>query len=34
MMNQFVTPVGGGMFACPGGVKPGELIAQRMFESA
>jgi deferrochelatase/peroxidase EfeB len=34
MMNQFVTHVGGGMFACPGGVAPGDYIGRRLFESA
>ena len=34
MMNQFVTHVGGGMFACPGGVQPGEYLAQGLFEAA
>jgi len=34
MMNQFATHVGGGMFLCPGGVKDGEFIGQRLFESA
>ena len=34
MMNQFVTPVGGGMFACPGGVAPGRYLAQSLFETA
>jgi deferrochelatase/peroxidase EfeB len=33
MMNQFVTHVGGGLFACPAGVKPGEFIGQRLLES-
>jgi deferrochelatase/peroxidase EfeB len=32
MMNQFVTHVGGGLFACPPGVKQGEYIGQRLFE--
>jgi len=32
MMNQFVTHVGGGLFACPPGVKKGEFIGQRLFE--
>jgi len=32
MMNQFVTHVGGGLFACPGGAREGEYIAQRLFE--
>ena len=34
MMNQFVTHVGGGLFACPGGVGEGEFIGQRLFASA
>jgi deferrochelatase/peroxidase EfeB len=34
MMNQFVTPMGGGMFACPGGVAPGRYLAQDLFEAA
>jgi deferrochelatase/peroxidase EfeB len=31
MLNQFVTHVGGGLFACPGGVARGEFIGQRLF---
>lgn len=31
MMNQFVTHVGGGLFACPGGAADGEFIGQRLF---
>jgi len=31
MLNQFVTHVGGGLFACPGGVAEGEFIGQRLF---
>lgn len=31
MMNQFVTHVGGGLFACPHGAKPGEFIGQELF---
>jgi deferrochelatase/peroxidase EfeB len=31
MLNQFVTHVGGGIFAVPGGVAPGEYIGQRLF---
>jgi deferrochelatase/peroxidase EfeB len=31
MLNQFVTHVGGGLFACPGGVAQGEFIGQRLF---
>jgi len=34
MLNQFVTHTGGGLFACPGGVRQGEFIGQRLFESA
>ena len=34
MMNQFVTHVGGGAFACPGGVAEGGFIGQRLFEKA
>jgi deferrochelatase/peroxidase EfeB len=34
MMNQFVTPVGGGLFACPAGAREGGFIAQSLFESA
>ncbi len=34
MLNQFVTPVGGGLFACPGGVQPGRYLAQALFEPA
>lgn len=30
-LNQFVTHTGGGMFACPGGVKEGEYIGQKLF---
>ncbi|WP_428488409.1 Dyp-type peroxidase [Rhodopila sp.] len=33
MMNQFVTPVGGGLFACPGGVAPGRYLGQNLFEA-
>ncbi len=33
MMNQFVTHVGGGLFACPGGTQEGEFIGQRLFQS-
>jgi deferrochelatase/peroxidase EfeB len=32
MLNQFVTHVGGGLFACPRGVAPGEFIGKRLFE--
>jgi deferrochelatase/peroxidase EfeB len=33
MMNQFVTPIGGGLFACPGGVTKGRYLAQDLFEA-
>ncbi|HTU71214.1 MAG TPA: Dyp-type peroxidase [Candidatus Baltobacteraceae bacterium] len=31
MLNQFTTHTGGGIFACPRGVKPGEYIGQDLF---
>jgi deferrochelatase/peroxidase EfeB len=34
MMNQFVTHVGGGLFACPGGAAQGRFVGQQLFESA
>jgi deferrochelatase/peroxidase EfeB len=34
MLNQYVTHVGGGMFACPPGARQGEFIGQRLFASA
>jgi len=34
MMNQFVTHVGGGLFACPGGAAKGAFIGARLFEEA
>ena len=34
MLNQFVTHTGSGLFACPGGVREGEFIGQRLFSSA
>jgi deferrochelatase/peroxidase EfeB len=34
MMNQFVTPIGGGMFACPAGATEGRYLAQDLFEAA
>ena len=34
MMNQFVTHVGGGLFACPPGAKEGGYIGQSLFELA
>jgi deferrochelatase/peroxidase EfeB len=34
MMNQFVTHVGGGLFACPAGASRGDYIGRPLFESA
>jgi deferrochelatase/peroxidase EfeB len=34
MLNQFVTHTGGGLFACPGGIREGEYIGQRLFTAA
>ena len=34
MMNQFVTHIGGGLFACPGGAARGEFIGQRLLLAA
>jgi len=34
MLNQFVTHVGGGLFAVPGGAAEGEYIGQRLFTAA
>jgi deferrochelatase/peroxidase EfeB len=34
MLNQFATHVGGGLFACPPGVRPGEFIGQHLMGSA
>jgi deferrochelatase/peroxidase EfeB len=34
MMNQFVTHTGGGLFACPRGIKEGEFIGQHLFEGS
>jgi len=31
MLNQFVTHIGGGLFACPGGVADGDFIGQKLF---
>ena len=33
MLNQFVTHIGGGLFACPGGAKPGHYIGQSLLEA-
>ena len=32
-MNQFTTHVGSGLFACPGGIRQGEIIGQRLFDA-
>jgi len=34
MMNQFVTHIGGGLFACPPGAAKGEFIGQRLLTAA
>jgi len=34
MLNQFVTHTGGGLFACPSGIAPGEYVGQRLFETS
>ena len=31
-LNQFTTHTGGGLFACPAGVREGEFIGQRLFQ--
>jgi deferrochelatase/peroxidase EfeB len=31
MLNQYLTHTGGGLFVCPGGVRDGEFIGQRLF---
>ena len=33
MLNQFVTHVGGGLFACPGGVRPGQYIGEALMQA-
>ena len=33
MLNQFVTHVGGGLFACPAGVQAGRYLGQDLFEA-
>jgi deferrochelatase/peroxidase EfeB len=33
MLNQFATHVGGGLFACPPGMRAGEFVGQRLFVS-
>ena len=31
LMNQFTTHIGSAIFACPGGIAPGEFIGQKLF---
>ena len=33
MLNQFVTHVGGGLFACPGGIAKGEYLGQALLQA-
>jgi deferrochelatase/peroxidase EfeB len=33
MLNQFVTPIGGGLYAVPAGVQPGRYLAQGLIEA-
>ena len=33
-LNQFTTHTGSGVFACPGGIKPGEFFGQHLFQAA
>ena len=33
MLNQFATHTGGGLFACPGGIAPGEFIGEKLFSA-
>jgi deferrochelatase/peroxidase EfeB len=33
MMNQFTTHVGGGIFACAGGVAQGSFIGEKLFKA-
>lgn len=32
-LNQFTTHTGGGLFACPGGIAPGEFIGEKLFST-
>ncbi len=32
-LNQFTTHVGSGLFACPGGIAPGQFLAQGLFDA-
>jgi deferrochelatase/peroxidase EfeB len=31
LLNRFSTHTGGGLFACPGGIAPGEFVGERLF---
>jgi deferrochelatase/peroxidase EfeB len=31
MLNQFATHTGSGLFACPGGIAPGEFVGEKLF---
>jgi deferrochelatase/peroxidase EfeB len=33
-LNQFSTHTGSGLFACPGGMRPGEFVGQGLFQAA
>ncbi len=33
-LNQYVTHTGGGLFACAGGLRPGEFIGQALFAAS
>ena len=33
-LNQFTTHVGGGLFACPGGVQKGTFVGEALFQTA
>ncbi|HEX4159459.1 MAG TPA: iron uptake transporter deferrochelatase/peroxidase subunit [Rhizomicrobium sp.] len=33
MLNQFATHTGGGLFACPGGIAPGEFVGEKLFSA-
>ncbi len=33
MLNQFATHTGGSLFACPGGIAPGEFIGEKLFSA-
>ena len=33
MLNQFSTHTGGGLFACPGGISPGEFVGEKLLSA-